>query len=272
MRQVETGELLDRFPYARAGTGPETLVVLPGVGDSMFDGSYPVGFDWTLWWYFSRFTDDHAVYSLSRPRGLPEGHTIADMADDYAAVLDDELGPASVLGVSMGGMIGLELAVRRPDLVETLVLANSGCRFGDPDALRRFLGYASDHDWARIRAGLAAAMFSDWRAVSYPPLAVTLGRVLQPEPAVPTDVTISLDAIREYDATDRLDGVEAPTLVFGGTDDPYFPEPILDRTADGIPDADRSVVRGRHAAFHERKFTFDSRVDAFLDRPTKPTA
>lgn len=270
MRQVETGELLDRFPYARAGTGPGTLVVFPGVGDSMFDGSYPVGSGRVLQWYFSRFTGDHAVYSLSRPRGLPEDHTIADMADDYAAVLD-ELGSASVLGVSMGGMIGLELAVRRPDLVESLVLANSGCRFGDVAALDRFLAYASDRDWARIRAGLAAAMFSDWRAASYPPLALTLGRLVLPRPAVPSDVSVSLAAIREYDAADRLDAVEAPTLVFGGSDDPYFPEAILAETADGIPDADLSVVRGRHGAFHERKATFDSRVDSLLDRPTKAT-
>lgn len=48
MMHAETGTLLDRFPYARAGRGPRTLVVLPGVGDAMFDGRYQPGAGWVF--------------------------------------------------------------------------------------------------------------------------------------------------------------------------------------------------------------------------------
>lgn len=115
--------------------------------------------------------------------------------------------------------------------------------------------------------GLGDAMFTDWRAVAYPPMALTVGRLVQPRPAAPTDVSVSLRALREFDAADRLDEISARTLVFGGTDDPFFPERILEETADGIPEAELAAVPGgKHAVFHERKVGFDSRLRAFLLR------
>lgn len=113
---------------------------------------------------------------VSRPRNLPPDHSIADMADDDAEALETELGRADVLGVSMGGMIGQELSVRRPELVDRLALANSGSRIADVEAVDRFFRYARERDWASIRGKFAAAMFTDWRAVSYPLFVTTVGR------------------------------------------------------------------------------------------------
>lgn len=264
MKRVETGTIRDHS-YARAGTGSKPLVVVPGIDDAMFSGRYPKSVAWMLYWYFSSFRDDRAVYVVSRPRGLESDCDIGDMADGYASVAAELGGSADVLGLSMGGMIGLDLASGYPDAVDRLVIANSGRRIDDLDAVDRFREYARDHDWGRIRAELGAAMFTDWRRFVYPQFAVTAGRFVTPKPADPSDVLVSLDAAGAFDATDRLDEVAAPTLVFGGTDDPYFPEHVLESTADGIPDAELSSVRGgKHGAYHERKARFDADVSSFL--------
>lgn len=275
MRFPETGHVLDRFPYVRVGDGPRTLVVFPGLDDAMFDGEYPTVAGWLAQAYFSRLLDDHTVYVLSRPRGLSDGTTIADMADEYARALDGPLGAADVLGISMGGFVGQQLSRRHPELVERLVLANSGCRMAESglEIVRRFLEYARDRDWARIRAELAEASFADYRTMSYPPFILSVGRFVLPTPADPDDVRVSLEAIREFDLTDRLGEVGSPTLVFGGTADPYFPEPILEETAAGIPDAELAAIPGaKHGAFHEHKYEFDDRLDAFLHRSAEATA
>lgn len=55
-------------------------------------------------------------------------YTIPMLADDLAAViLDADLGPAIVVGISLGGMTAQELALRHPELAEGLVLAATTC-------------------------------------------------------------------------------------------------------------------------------------------------
>lgn len=265
---TQTGTLLGEFPYVRVGDGPRTLVVLPGFGDAMFSGRYPYAAAPALATYFYRYLDEYTVYLISRPRGLPEGYTISESAGDHARILG-ELGPVDVLGISMGGLIGQQLCVRHPTLVDRLVVANSACRLGDDgrEPVRRMLRDAREYDWFSIRAELARGLYSDLRSVAYPPFIQTVGPFVLPRPADPDDVRLSLTAILDYDGRDELDDITQPTLVIGGSRDPYFTEDVLRETAEGIPDATLSLIRGaKHGAFHERKFTFDRRTTAFLAR------
>lgn len=269
----DVGYLLEEFPYARAGGGSRPLVVVPGFGDAMHPGAHPPATAWLLGSYYWRFLDDHAVYLLSRQRGLPEGYTIPEMARDHARVFDATFGdrPADVLGLSMGGMIAQALAAEHPEAVGRVVLGVSGADVTDEgrESARRWKGYARERDWAAIRSELAAGMFSDWRALAYPPVVRTAARPFLPRPADPEDVRVSLDAILDYageEAAGRLPRIEAPTLVIGGEEDPYFSSRIMRETAAEIADAEVYAIPGaRHGAFHDRKNTFDRRVAGFLD-------
>lgn len=270
---AESGTLPGGFPFVRVGDADRTLAVLPGVGDAMFPGRYPPGSGAVLAAYFGRYLDSHSVLLVSRPRGLPEDYDVETSADDHARALADR-GPVDVLGISMGGLVGQQLAVRHPDLVDRLVVASSACRLGEAgrEPVRRMLERARERDWAAVRAELAGGMFADWRRVAYPALAETVGRFVQPRPADPRDVVGSLSAILEYDGCEDLGTVEAPTLVVGGDRDPYFPADVMRETAAAVPTAELSLIDGgRHAAFHECKCTFDRRVARFLGaRPRTP--
>jgi pimeloyl-ACP methyl ester carboxylesterase len=63
-------------------------------------------------------------------------YTLSDMADDTAGLLKElDLAPAHLIGASMGGMIAQTLAIRRPELVRSLVsiMSNTGSRWsGQP--------------------------------------------------------------------------------------------------------------------------------------------
>ncbi len=79
------------------------------------------------------------------PVGQPTPYTIADMADDAAAVLDAVgWSSAHVVGQSMGGMIAQQLTIDRPERVRSLVplMTSSGnSRFGraTPEAMEAML-------------------------------------------------------------------------------------------------------------------------------------
>ncbi|MEM4781430.1 MAG: alpha/beta hydrolase [Halalkalicoccus sp.] len=268
MSSGETGRLLGEFPYVRVGDGPRPLVFLPGVTDPLFDGRYSPLVARYLRQYYHRFVGEYTVFVISRPRGLEPGKTIRDMADDYAHVIDREFGSAAIWGLSMGGCIAQQLAADHPDCVEELVLAVSGTRLSEEgraltDWMRR---RAYDHDWQSIRAAIAAELFPDWRGVIYPPLIASVGRFTLPRPARPADVWISIEAALDYDGRRSVRGVESPTLVIGGEDDPFFPPSILAETARAIPEAELAVIDGaKHGAFYTHKPRFENRLLAFLD-------
>ena len=263
----KTDQLVDRYPHVKVGDGPKTLLVIPGLGDAMFDGEYGALGAWAVRYSFRRFLDEYTVHVLSRPRGLSEGTSIREMARDYARVLETQIGPASVLGISMGGLIAQELANLRPDLVDRLVIAVSGCRLADESVqtVRRLRWYALEEEWTKIRTELLREMHTGYRRTLYPRLSRTVGRLRPPTPADSADVVVSIDAVLEYDGTERLEEIETRTLVIGGDEDPFFPEEILRVTHAGIPDAQLAMFRGaRHGAYLERKEGFDNWVKAFL--------
>ncbi|GAB3028115.1 alpha/beta fold hydrolase [Natronobiforma cellulositropha] len=272
MRQstpTETGWLAGRHPYVRVGDGPKSLLVISGLSDAMFDGSYGRLDAAMVRYSFRRFLEEYTVYVVSRPRGLPDGTTIGELAEDYARLIEteDRLERPSVLGISMGGMIALELSRREPALVDRLVLGVSGCRVAETSVqtLRRYRWYALEHDWLTLRSELLREMHTGYRRRLYPTLSTTVGRLRPPTPADGRDVVVSIDAVLEYDASDDLAAVEPRTLVIGGDEDPFFPEAILRETHEGLPDAQLAMFTGaRHGAFLERKEGFDNWVRQFL--------
>ena len=106
--------------YELTGDGPP-LVLVMGVGGEAWRPLLP------LFEGYRTLTYDNAGVGLTRDRatGAPPEPPYATegLADDLAWLLRAlELGPAHVVGVSMGGAIAMHLAAREPSLVRTLTL------------------------------------------------------------------------------------------------------------------------------------------------------
>ncbi len=87
-----------------------------------------------MWLRMSRRRPDpyakagYAVWGVTRSRHMPAGHTIADMVDDYAQVINQAFGGRAdlLVGESYGGLIAQYLAAFHPGSLGHMALVVTG--------------------------------------------------------------------------------------------------------------------------------------------------
>ncbi|MGY1616865.1 alpha/beta fold hydrolase [Geodermatophilus sp. SYSU D00691] len=246
----------------QVGRGPDVLLI-GGAGDTV--ESWQLQLDGLADRYRLTAFDNRGAGRTAMPPGRP---TVAAMADDAAAVLDGlGIRSAHVAGFSGGSIAAQELALRRPDLVRSLVLQGTWAR---PDAYLR--------TWLLSVGRLAATAPGEREFLEsffldvYTPRAHgdgTVARFVDAAIAFPhkqsaEDLRRYLEALVDHDTTDRLPHLGAPTLVLAGSVD-LVGRPELGRVvAELIPGAVLEVQEGEaHQPFQEVPERWNARVDAF---------
>jgi pimeloyl-ACP methyl ester carboxylesterase len=201
--------------------------------------------------------------------GDPGGwYSIAQMADDAVALLD-ALGvrEADVLGVSMGGMIAQEVALRHPARVDRLVLLCTHCgRHGarwSADmtvAWKRWLR----RPW-RLEEHLVYLLFSRELSATDPHFFAEFMKVVEAAPATRWASTKQYLAILRHDTYARLPRIHAPTLVVTGERDLMVAPENSQILARRIPDARLSTFPDAgHAILREKTADIDRLLAEFL--------
>jgi pimeloyl-ACP methyl ester carboxylesterase len=182
-----------------------------------------------------------------------------ELAADAVRVLDAAgIESAHVLGLSMGGMIAQELALRFPERVRGLVLG--GTSPGGPRAARPTfaelgaLGAGAAGGMRRPgRPWLASWLFSPEFRREHPDEVRRLLRHFAAHRAPAHGVSAQLWATFYHDTVSRLPSIQAPTLVMHGAKDAMAPLANARLLAERIPDAELAVIEGTgHAYLLER--------------------
>jgi 3-oxoadipate enol-lactonase len=197
-----------------------------------------------------------------------EGWTLEDVAEDMALFIEEAaLGPVSFIGQSQGGMIGMRLAARRPDLVSSLVLIGTSARAEDPERLPR---------WHEVRRTLAEgaleereALFADMQALlndpnwlaSEPALAASERAIMLEHEPVALALAVDAAVLSRQDVRSLLPSVRAPTLVTCGESDRATSPELSRELASLIPTAHLAVLPG---VGHHPPLEAPAAVDALL--------
>jgi 3-oxoadipate enol-lactonase len=235
--------------YEDRGTG-QPLLAIAGFGASsavfapLIDASGG-GLRW--------ITYDHPAAGRSSRRAF--ACTTAAMARSAIDVLDElGLGAAHVAGASLGGAVALELALRFPERVRSLILmgttAAGPLRRGT--SVSQLLAVTVEMiagSIRRRRIWLGPAMFSPGFREQEPERARALAALMNAHPPTLWGVIGQCVAATLHDVAGELDRISAPALVLHGQNDVPVPLCNAHQLASGIPDADLYVFPGRGHAF-----------------------
>jgi 3-oxoadipate enol-lactonase len=148
-------------------------------------------------------------------------YSIELMAEDALGVMDALQVPrAAVLGISLGGRIAMELALRHPQRVERLVLVSTSAR-----------------------------VIPSWRRRHLWPILASLPLFRSRHPQPRYAFLRQLHASDGYDPTPRLLRLGVPTLILHGRSDRTAPLALAEQLHRSIPGSRMTVFRGGHLFF-----------------------
>ncbi len=172
------------------------------------------------------------------PAGLiGAGATVGDLAVLVLA-LADALGVErfAYAGVSLGGAVGLHLAVHHPERVSSLAVICSSAHFNGSKPWQERAALVRREGLAGLAAGADARWFTSGFTV--PEL------VRDHRDADPEAYAACCDALAAFDLRERLAEISVPTLLVAGREDPATPPEHLRQIADAVPGAALVEVPG----------------------------
>ena len=195
--------------------------------------------------------------------------SIPELAGDAVRLLDAlGIDSAHVYGLSMGGMVAQEVAIRFPDRVRGLVLGATS--HGGPRAVlpspRIVAALTSRGAPTAVRAELVGrAVFSDQFRAQEPALVQRYLGLLGQHRTSARGLVSHLTASTYHDTRARLGRIQAPTLVMHGGADQLTPVANARLLAGAIPDAELAVLPGcGHGYLLEQPDESHRRFDAWL--------
>jgi 3-oxoadipate enol-lactonase len=181
----------------------------------------------------------------------PGPYALDDLGADALALLDRlGLERGHWCGLSLGGMVGMWLAINAPERIDRLVLSCTSARLGPPEM------WAQRAETVRAEGveAIADAGIGRWLTAGFierePDAAAAVRAMLVATPD--EGYAACCGAIERMDLVPELGAIRAPTLVIAGTRDPATPPEHGERIAAGIPGARLELVDAAHLATIEQ--------------------
>jgi len=191
------------------------------------------------------------------------------LADDVLALLDAlQITRTHFVGLSMGGMTGMTMAVRKPSVLRTLVL----CDTTSKDPLEDPALWQQRIDAVRTAGSMEALVESTLARFLTPDTVKTRPEVADAVRTMVRNTPIEgyiacCQAIAKLNLTDRLPGITIPTLVVVGADDPATTVEMAKIIHQRIAGSELVILKdAAHLSNLEQADAFNEAVLGFLAR------
>jgi 3-oxoadipate enol-lactonase len=250
--------------YETRGDGDESVVLVPGLG--LPGAAWTSVIDLLLERGYRVVTIDPRGSGQSEKPDAP--YTGDLVAEDLRAVIDAlEAEAVHLVGLSMGGMIAQDFALRFPTRVKSLVLLST---FAAPDewfirlfeARRELISRVGILDHFRI---YLMFIFSPVAFRTIPHVIDRVEKGLHEHPPDTQAYLRQIDYCLAHDCSTELHGLDVRTLVISGTHDFLTPAALGKQLAEAIPGAEYAEVDGAsHGLWLEMPERLVGLIDEFI--------
>lgn len=233
--------------YEIGGADADTVLFISGSGGDL--RNRPNQFDSPLAQAFHLICyDQRGLGQTTNPQGP---FTMADYADDAAGLLDHlQIDRIAVVGVSFGGMVGQEFALRHPDRVSALVLACTSCGgAGGASYPLHEIEQLPAEERAVTHLKVADTRHTDaWIEANPQKWAkrVALSTGARRGDRDNSGAMKQLEARSDHDTFNRLHQIQVPTLLAGGEFDGVAPPENMRAIQAQIAGAELEFFQGGH--------------------------
>lgn len=204
-------------------------------------------------------------------------YSTAMMADDTVALLDAiGIGKAHILGLSLGGLISQEIAIRYPERLKSLILATTAATLS-PLATHIIKVWQiiieMEADPETVMRERFLWVFTDKFFENYEQVTSLIKMFMNhPYPQPVHGFAGQAAACIRHDSLNRLGKITVPTLVLVGREDIFIPVKLSEVLAANISSAEMLILdNGGHGFSFEISGRFNQAVMDFLARVEKQT-
>ena len=251
--------------YQRHGAGP-AILFLHGAGSNAA----------TWWQQLPAFTPQYTCLTMDircfgRSVAPPEEFSLELFVGDALAVLAREgIERATVVGQSLGGMIGLRLALRHPERVAAFVACDTSLAIDHPTLVdsieRRFKTVSA--------VSIEQRSLGAWFLKAQPALAALYAQINHFNPSAHRiapeawrEAVLRLNQPENLLAVAEIDQLACPTMFLVGAEDPIVPPAVMRELGQRLPGSEVVVVEeAAHSAYFEKPLEFNQTVFDFLRR------
>ncbi|MDJ0351585.1 alpha/beta fold hydrolase [Pseudarthrobacter sp. PH31-O2] len=239
-RETRNGTFPNGMDYLSLGNGGKKLLFIQGGPGS----TVPRGLlrQMLRRQFAPLFRAGYSVWIVTRRRGMPPEHRVADMADDYARLIAEEFGGRVdiVVAESFGGMIAQYLAARHPESFDHMAMVVTAAELSDwgKDVDSRMAHAIADGDPDGAGTVFAEYLIPNerlrWLRRLLGPV---ISRLVITGAGYPlADVLTEVEAEVSFDSRAVLPHIRRPVLLLCGGSDQFFPQDVARETAGLIPD------------------------------------
>ena len=251
----------DIVNYVSFGYGKKNLLLIPGLNTERIKGKAL-----QLAFFYRNFLREYKVFIFDHKEHINENYEISDMVEEIAYCIKKlNIDKVDVVGVSQGGMIAQLLAIDYPDIVDKLVLVATTSRNNSTTnkVVDRWIVLAENGKLQELQKNMIETVYSKRYIAKNKWLSILVQILFKPKLNQLDRFIVLARSCLKFDVSDKLDKIQAKTLVIGAALDQVIPVGFSNELAKKI-NCQKLIFENSGHAVHQEVSDFNRTVLNFL--------